>query len=80
MDYRTTCYLINVGRSLESLRELRKTLAELNLSKHNPYWHSSDEETANKLYDIRCKLVYIEEQADNIFALIEPEILDEMGG
>ncbi len=41
------------------------------LSKHNPYFHSEDDELADKLDDLRRKFVFIQDKLSDIIQMIE---------
>ena len=43
------------------------------ISKHNPYFHSDNEELADKLDDLRRKIIFIYDQLSDIREAIEIE-------
>lgn len=57
------------GRIEEKLKVLTDHEIFDNLSKHNPYWESTDEVAAEKLHDIRMQLSYILEQIYEITSI-----------
>lgn len=72
-------------KRLEDLGECRQRLKEVlnnelwkDLSKHNPYWDSEDDSTADKLYDIRCSLSWVEERLWDVFSLLQGNKEDEL--
>ena len=61
-----------VGAALYILEEMINHEIFDNLSKHNPYWHSESEEDSEKLYEIRCKLSYLEDKLCEARDKLEP--------
>ncbi len=46
------------------------------LSKHASFWQCADEETADKLHDVRCSLIGLHTQLYELKALLNPEDKD----
>lgn len=59
----------DLGRIEEKLKHLTHQEIFDDLSKHNPYWESTDEVASEKLYDIRMQLSYILEQLYEITSI-----------
>lgn len=63
--------IVDVGRIAERLREIQKHDIFNDLSKHNTYWHSKDEEAEDKLHDTRCVLSWVEEKLAEMLSIAE---------
>ena len=55
------CRIEDIGRIEVILRNVLDNDVFDDLSKHNKYFHSDGMEDENKLYDLRCKLVGIQD-------------------
>ncbi len=63
----------SIGRMEEKLENLMNYEVFDDLSKHNPFFHSTDEIASDKLHDLRMKLAYIFDQICDIYALTKNE-------
>jgi hypothetical protein len=73
----------NVISRLEDIGAARMLVAGIlghsifdDLSKHNPYWESTDSVACEKLYDTRCELRAIEEGLLQVASVLKKD-LDE---
>lgn len=63
-------FIKNAGRAEEKLSSVLGNELFDNLSKHNPFWDSEDEETADKLDGIRMKLIFLNEEIFDAYAFL----------
>jgi|SRR6185503_9461591 len=59
------------GRAIEILHKILEDDIFDTLSKHNPWWTHEDEKIYEKLDDLRCKFMWVEEEIRNAMYLIE---------
>ena len=63
----------DIGRARQKLKSILDTEMFDNLSKHNPYWESKDEEMSEKLYDIRMSLACLNDNLWDLWAILNNE-------
>lgn len=62
--------LEDIGICHEKISRLCDHEIFYNLSKHNPYWDSKDENASEKLHHIRCQLSYIQEKLLEVWSVL----------
>ena len=75
-DLQVIKYIKNIGVAEEKLRVVLDSDLFLNLSKHNPFWDSEDPLISEKLYDIRMKLSFLNDQIYDAYSLINISLLE----
>lgn len=73
-DKYTVKALLRLGRAQEKLDRLMKHDFFDDLSKHNRYWHTADEE---KMDEVRCKLSTIHDYLWDLVAILDGDEDDD---
>ena len=63
----------DIGRARQKLKSILDTEVFDNLSKHNPYWESKDEEMSERLYEIRMSLSCLNDNLWDLWAILNKE-------
>ena len=69
--------LEDIGAAREKLKTILEEIDFPQLSKHNPYYDSKDEEAAEKLDELRRKISYFEDKIYDVLEMLTIEPTDE---